>query len=115
MIPGKESHIMSAITITKNNFSTEVMSSDKPVLLDFWASWCAPCRLISSTIEEISNEAPYAKVGKIDVDEQPELAGMFRIQSIPSLVVMKGGKAVNMMVGVRSKTDILQMLSSMVE
>jgi len=101
---------MSAITITKNNFNTEVMSSDKPVLLDFWASWCGPCRMVSPIIEEISNEVPSVKVGKINVDEQQELAGKFDVMSIPTLIVMKNGKVVDKAVGARPKEAILQML-----
>jgi len=105
---------MSTITITKENFNDEVISSDKPVLLDFWASWCGPCRMIAPIVDEISNEAPYAKVGKVNVDEQPELAGAFGVQSIPTLVVTKGGKVLSRMIGVRQKSDIIRMLSGVV-
>lgn len=86
------------------------MNSDKPVLLDFWATWCGPCRMISPTIEEISNERLDIKVGKVNVDEQPELANRFQIVSIPTLVVMKEGKIVNHAMGVRPKSQILEML-----
>jgi len=101
---------MSTITITSSNFNTEVLASDKPVLLDFWASWCGPCRMVAPAVEEISNEAAYAKVGKVNVDEQPEVAAKFGIQSIPTLVVMKDGKVANRAVGVQPKSAILNML-----
>lgn len=102
---------MSAITITKENFETEVLKSDKPVLLDFWAAWCGPCRMVSPVVDEIAGEVTNAKVGKINVDEQPELASSFRVMSIPTLAVMKDGKVVNTTVGARSKNDILSMLN----
>ena len=101
---------MSAIIINKNNFQNEIMDSDKPVLLDFWASWCAPCRRVVPIIEEIANERPDIKVGKINVDEQPELASKFGIMSIPTLVVMKNGKIVQQVSGVRPKEAILTMI-----
>ncbi len=101
---------MSAVNITKNNFQSEVMSSDKTVLLDFWAPWCGPCRMVVPIVEEIAGERPDIKVGKINVDEEPELAGQFRVMSIPTLVVMKDGKVVNQAVGARSKSAILGML-----
>ena len=101
---------MSAININKNNFKHEVMDSDKPVLLDFWASWCAPCRMVVPIIEEIASERLDIKVGKINVDEQPELASKFSIMSIPTLVVMKNGKIVQQVSGVRPKKAILEML-----
>ena len=90
---------MSAITITKENFESEVLKSDKPVLLDFWAAWCGPCRMVSPVVDEIAGEVTNAKVGKINVDEQPELASSFRVMSIPTLAVMKDGKVVNTTVG----------------
>ena len=92
------------------NFQNEVMNSDKPVLLDFWAPWCAPCRMVAPTVEEIASERVDIKVGKINVDEQPELANKFGIMSIPTLVVMKNGKIVQRVSGVRSKNTILEML-----
>ena len=100
---------MTAININKNNFQNEVMNSDKTVLLDFWAPWCAPCRVVP-IIEEIAGERPDIKVGKINVDEQPELASEFSIMSIPTLVVMKNGKIVQQVSGARPKNAILEML-----
>lgn len=101
---------MSAIHITKQNFQEEVIKSDKPVLLDFGASWCGPCRMVSPVIDEIANERLDIKVGKINVDEQPELAAQFQIMSIPTLLVVKNGKVVNQVVGVRPKSQILAMI-----
>ena len=101
---------MPAMNINKNNFQNEVMNADKPVLLDFWASWCAPCRMVVPIIEEIANEREDIKVGKINVDEQPELASKFSIMSIPTLVVMKNGKIVQQVSGMRPKNAILEML-----
>ena len=101
---------MPAMNINKNNFQNEVMNADKPVLLDFWASWCAPCRMVVPIIEEIANEREDIKVGKINVDEQPELASKFGIMSIPTLVVMKNGKIVQQVSGARPKDAILKML-----
>jgi thioredoxin 1 len=101
---------MSAININKNNFQNEIMDSEKTVLLDFWASWCAPCRMVVPIIEEIAGERPDIKVGKINVDEQPELASKFSIMSIPTLVVMKNGKIVQQVSGARPKKAILEML-----
>ena len=101
---------MTAININKNNFQSEVMNSDKPVLLDFWAPWSAPCRMVVPIIEEIAGERPDIRVGKINVDEQPELASEFSIMSIPTLVVMKNGKIVQQVSGARPKNAILEML-----
>ena len=101
---------MSAININKNNFRNEVLDSQKPVLLDFWASWCGPCRMVSPIVDEIAAERGDIKVGKVNVDEQPELAAQFGVMSIPTLVVMKGGKVINQMVGARPKSQILAML-----
>ena len=101
---------MSAININKNNFQNEIMDSEKTVLLDFGAPWCAPCRMVVPVIEEIAGERPDIKVGKINVDEQPELASKFGIMSIPTLVVMKNGKIVQQVSGVRPKNAILEML-----
>lgn len=102
---------MSVLTITKDNFETEVVKSDKPILLDFWASWCGPCRMVSPLVDEIADEVTEAKVGKINVDEQPELASAFKVMSIPTLVVVKNGKVVNSSVGARPKAAILDMLN----
>ena len=101
---------MSVININKNNFQEVVMHSDKPVLLDFWASWCGPCRMVSPIVDEIAAERSDIKVGKINVDEQPELAAQFGVMSIPTLVVMKNGRIVNQVVGARPKAQILAML-----
>ncbi len=102
---------MSVLKITKDNFQREVMESDKPVLLDFFANWCGPCRMISPIINRIAEEIPDVKVGKVDVDEQRELAMAFNIMSTPTLVVVKNGKVVNRATGVRPKQQILSMLS----
>ena len=101
---------MSAININKNNFQNEVLNSDKTVLLDFWASWCAPCRMVVPIVEEIAGERRDIKVGKINVDEEPELANKFSIMSIPTLVVMKNGKIVQQVSEARPKNAILEML-----
>lgn len=101
---------MSVITITKENFEAEVLRSDKPVLLDFWASWCGPCRMVSPVVDEIAAEHTEVKVGKVNVDEQPELANRFGIMSIPTLTVLRDGKVVNQAVGVRPKAQIEAML-----
>jgi len=101
---------MSAININKNNFQKEVMDSDKPVLLDFWAPWCGPCRMVVPIVEEIAEERRDIKVGKVNVDEQPELASRFGVMSIPTLVVMKNGRIVNQSMGARPKSAILGML-----
>ena len=101
---------MSVTNINKNNFQNEVLNSEKPVLLDFWAPWCGPCRMVSPIVDEIVAERGDIKVGKVNVDEQPELAAQFGVMSIPTLVVMKGGKVVNQMVGARPKSQILAML-----
>jgi thioredoxin 1 len=101
---------MSVLTITKDNFESEVIKSDKSVLLDFWASWCGPCRMVSPTVEQIASETSEIKVGKVNVDEQPELAQAFRVMSIPTLVVMKDGKVANTAIGVQPKQTILNML-----
>ena len=102
---------MTELKITSENFEREVLKSDKPVLIDFWAPWCGPCRMLSPTISEIAEEyGDKVKVCKVNVDEQGDLASMFRVSSIPLLVVMKNGKVVNSAVGVRPKSQILKML-----
>ena len=101
---------MSVINIKKNNFQNEVLNSEMPVLLDFWAPWCGPCRMVGPIVDEIADERGDIKVGKVNVDEQQELAAQFGVMSIPTLVVMKGGKVVNQMVGARPKSQILAML-----
>ena len=101
---------MSYINITNQNFNEEVLQSDKPVLIDFWASWCGPCRMIAPIVEEIAEERSDINVGKINVDEEPELATRFGIMSIPTLVVMRDGEMVNKLVGARPKNQILDML-----
>lgn len=101
---------MAIMHVTKNNFQEEVIQSDRPVLLDFWANWCGPCRMVGPVVEEIAQERPDVKVGKIDVDEQRELAAAFQIMSIPTLVVMQDGKVTQQVVGLRPKEQILAML-----
>lgn len=105
---------MSVLTITKENFEHEVRNSKKPILLDFWASWCGPCRMVSPVIDNIAAEfaadGGHKKVGKINIDEQPELAEAFGVMSIPTLVVVKNGTIVDKSVGIRPKGEILSML-----
>lgn len=101
---------MAVLTITKENFANEVLNADQPVLLDFWASWCGPCRMVSPIVDEIAEERTDIKVGKINVDEQGELAQQFGVMSIPTLVVMKNGQIVNKAVGAMPKENILALL-----
>ena len=101
---------MAEIIITNANFEEEVIKSDKPVLLDFWATWCGPCMMLSPVIAEIAEERTDVKVGKINVDEEPALANMFGIQSIPTLVYFKDGKALDSSIGYVPKDKILEML-----
>ena len=102
---------MSVITITKDNFRQEVVESDKPVLLDFWADWCGPCQMMGPVVDEIAGERPDIKVGKVNVTEQQELAAAFQIMSIPALMVFQEGKVVRQSVGARPKEQILSLLS----
>ncbi|MEE1054920.1 MAG: thioredoxin [Acutalibacteraceae bacterium] len=101
---------MSVLTVNKDNFETAVQNSEKTVLVDFWASWCGPCRMVSPIVDEIAEENPQYLVAKVNVDEEPELAQKFGIQSIPTLIVFKDGKIADKMIGVRSKEQILGML-----
>lgn len=106
----REVKIMSIISVNKSNFE-EVKGSDKPVLLDFYADWCGPCRMVSPIVDEIAKENPQYLVGKINVDTENELAQAFKVLSIPTLVVMKGGKVIHQSVGAKSKAEILAMLA----
>ena len=101
---------MAVITITKENFETEVLKSAQPVLLDFWAAWCGPCRMLSPIVDEVAEERTDVKVGKVNVDEQPDLAAEFGVMSIPTLVVVKEGRIVQQAMGARPKAQILSML-----
>ena len=101
---------MSAIQVNKDNFQEVVLNSDKPVLVDFWASWCGPCRMVAPVLEEIANERSDVKVCKINVDEEPELASRYNVMSIPTLLVMREGQVVNQSVGAKPKSQILSML-----
>lgn len=101
---------MPVIKINKENFASEVLNSNKPVLLDFYAEWCGPCRMVGPIVSEIANERSDVKVGKVNVDEQPELAALFQVMSIPMLAVIKNGKLENQVVGYRSKEQIEAML-----
>jgi len=100
---------MAVLKVTKDNFAT-VQASEKPVLLDFYADWCGPCRMVSPIVDEIAEENAQVLVGKINVDEQPELAQKFGVMNIPTLVVMKGGQVVRQVAGARPKAQILAML-----
>ena len=102
---------MSVITITKENFKSEVLDSDKPVLIDFWAGWCGPCRMMAPVIDAVAEELKDVKVGKINIDEESELASAFKIMSIPTIMFVNRGEVVNGVVGVRPKSDILALLN----
>jgi len=103
---------MKTLTITKDNFETEVMQSEKPVLLDFWAPWCGPCRMVGPIIDELAEELADVKVGKVNVDDAPDLAASFGAMSIPLLVVVKNGKVVSQKLGAHPKASILEMLEA---
>ena len=102
---------MAALQITKENFEQEVLKSDKPVLVDFWAAWCGPCQMLLPTIEELASEVEHAKICKVNVDEQPELAEKFNVMTIPTLIVIKDGQVVSNSVGVIAKAALLDMLN----
>ena len=101
---------MAVITITKENFEAEVLKSAQPVLLDFWAAWCGPCRMLSPIVDEVAEERTDVKVGKVNVDEQPDLAAEFGVMSIPTLLVFEKGKVVNQSVGVIPKEEVLALV-----
>ena len=101
---------MKVLHINKDNFHNEVLNSDRPVLLDFFASWCGPCRMVSPILDEIAEEREDIKVCKVDIDEQPELASRFRVMSVPTLMVMKEGRIVEQSIGAKPKHQILAMV-----
>ena len=103
---------MAEITITKENFDIEVLGSDKPVLVDFWAPWCGPCKMVKPIVEEIAGERSDIKVGLINVDEQMELAKKFRVMSIPTLMIFKGGEMVRKTLGAMSKDELLEFIDA---
>ena len=101
---------MAVLNVTESNFELEVLNSDKPVLLDFWAEWCGPCRMVSPIVDEIADEEESIKVGKVNVDNEPGLAARFGVMSIPTLLIFKKGQLVEKAVGARPKDDILDLL-----
>jgi thioredoxin 1 len=103
---------MAAVHLTQENFETEVMQSDKPVMIDFWASWCGPCQTVAPVIEELAQELTDVKIAKVNVDEQPDLATKFRIMSIPTMVLLKNGKVIDTTVGAQSKEDLIRFIQA---
>lgn len=103
---------MSIITITKENFNQEVLQSEKPILVDFWASWCGPCRMLSPVVDRVADNQSEVKVGKINVDEQPDLAQQFRVMTIPTLILFKNGQPVKQSVGVQTEAAIMNMIKN---
>ena len=101
---------MAVVKITKDNFESEVVKSDKPVFIDFWATWCGPCQMVGPVVEEISDELSTIKVGKVNVDEEPELASQFKVMSIPMMVLMKDGEVVKKTIGAQPKNEILNFI-----
>lgn len=101
---------MSAVTLNKNNFDTEVLQADRPVLVDFWASWCGPCKMLSPIVDEIAGERSDIKVCKVNVDDESELAARFNVMSIPTLLVFKNGQLTNQSVGYRDKNAVLSLI-----
>lgn len=101
---------MAVLKLTKDNFHSVVIESNKPVLVDFWASWCNPCRMLGPIVDEVAEEREDIKVGKVNVDDEPELAAKYRVMSIPTLLVFKNGEVVNQSVGALPKEEILEML-----
>ncbi len=101
---------MALIKFTRDNFESEVLNSELPVLIDFYAEWCGPCRMLGPIIDEIAEEATDFKVGKVNIDEQPELATKYQVMSVPTLVVIKGGEVANRVTGVTPKQKILDMI-----
>lgn len=100
------------ITLTCENFDSEVLNSDKPVLVDFWASWCGPCRMLSPIVDEIADEVSNVKVGKLNVDDEMNIAGRYEVMSIPTLILFKDGKPINKSVGVKSKQALLDFIGA---
>ena len=101
---------MAVLHVTKENFETEVLQSEKPVLVDFWASWCGPCKMVAPVLEEIAGEVTDVKIAKVNVDEQPELSQKFQVMSIPTLILFKEGKVVNTTVGAQPKEDLVRFI-----
>lgn len=101
---------MAVLHVTKENFETEVLQSEKPVLVDFWASWCGPCKMVAPVLEEIAGEVTDVKIVKVNVDEQPELSQKFQVMSIPTLILFKEGKVVNTTVGAQPKEDLVRFI-----